>query len=187
MIQNSGSSAEFSRFVRLVDTDKDDITVSLNARPAEREALAKRLAIAGIESLQASLLLSQVATGVYHLSGNIEAEIRVAVEGEDRKFDFSVTEPVEEVFATSSGWAALAAASPDEDVDAEFIEGLVLDLGEVASQCLSLALDPLLLEAAALEEGAIVYSESPDEDPEIQGPFAALATLKKLENGGSED
>ena len=88
---------------------------------------------------------------------------------------------------TSSGWASLTKASPDEDVDAELVVEREIDIGEVTSQCLSLALDPLLLEAGALDEGTIAYSGGPNEDAETASPFAALATLRSVQNDRPED
>ena len=174
--QDSGS--ELRREFRLDELDNGDRAVNFSANEAECDSLASRLEVAGISSLDAKLSIRRLEEGIYGVTGGFEAEVAVKIEGEEAALDFTVAEPVEETYVTTQGWKVLEVRTVDGEVDAELVDGSTIDLGELIAQSLSLALDPILLEAGALEEGVVAYSSGPEEGADNPHPFAALAALR---------
>lgn len=177
---------EFSRLVRLDDVRKGTVAVTVTASVAERDALAQRLQVTEITALEADLKVSRLSDGVFEVTGRFEAEITFIGEHADEALDFTVSEAVEEIFATETGWKQLEEKSLDDDVDAELLTVEQIDLGEVVAQNLSLALDPALLESGALEEGAVTYTAGGNGDSVSDNPFAALAALRARGNQGGD-
>ncbi len=176
---------EFSRRVPLAEIDRAPRPRRIAATPAECAALARRFGIEALSGLRAEARLAETAPGVVLAEGIVEAEVSVVGDPAEDPVDFTVSEGFEEVFATPRGWKALAAAAPDGEVDAEPVSGGAIDLGEVAAQVLSLALDPVLLEAAAFDDGVPAFSAGGGADEAAGGPFAALAALRR--RGASGD
>lgn len=176
---NQAGRGEFRRLVRLDELGRKDVERTLNASAEERDALARRFEIAEIATLEASVRIQRTAAGVFTVTGTFEADIVFIGEEADEAMDFTVNEPIEEVFVTEQGWESLRESSVDGEVDAELLSDEIIDLGEAVAQNLSLALDPLLLEAGTLEAGAVTYTAGgEDEDGKPEHPFARLAVLR---------
>ena len=169
---------EFRRLIRLDDVGRRDVDVTVVAAPPEREALARRFGITEISALEAGLKIRRVSSGVYNVSGAIEAEIiYIGVEAAEA-MEFSLNEQFDEIFATPEGWRTLEENAIDGEVDAELVTEDFIDMGEIVAQNLSLALDPVLLEAGAFDDGAITYSSEAGEGDVPEHPFSALETLR---------
>lgn len=178
---------EFSRLVWLEDLGRKDLDQTLTATPSEREALARRFQINEISTLESTLRIRRLSAGVFEVSGSMEAEISFIGAGADEAMDFTVSEAIEEIFATEEGWESLRERSIDGDVDAELVTGDSVDLGEILAQNLSLALDPVLLELGTLEDDAVTYSAGGGGDNEPPDhPFAGLAALRVSGNRDDE-
>ena len=177
-------SGEFRRLVRLEDLGRKDLDLTLTATAIECVALARRFQITEISTLESKIKIRRLDTaGVFEATGTVEAEIIFIADDVDEAMDFTVNEVVEEIFATEAGWERLKEQSIDGDVDAEVIVEDFIDIGEVVAQNLSLALDPVLLEAGSLEVGAATYSaDGGAEDSSPDHPFAALTALRRARN-----
>jgi uncharacterized metal-binding protein YceD (DUF177 family) len=176
---SQAGGGEFRRLIRLDELGRKDVERTLNASAEECGALARRFEVAEILTLEAFVRVQRTAAGVFTVTGTLEADIVFIGEETDEAMDFTVNEPVEEVFVTEQGWESLREASVDGEVDAELLSDEMIDLGEAVAQNLSLALDPLLLEAGALEAGAVTYTAGgEDEDDKPEHPFARLAVLR---------
>ncbi len=172
------AAPEFRRLTRLDEVGRRDVEVTVVAAPPEREALARRFGIAEISALEAGLKIRRISSGVYNVSGALEAEIiYIGVEAAEA-MEFSLNEPFDEVFATPEGWRTLEETAIDDEVDAELVTEGFIDMGEIVAQNLSLALDPMLLEAGAFDDGAITYSSGAGEAEVPEHPFSALETLR---------
>lgn len=167
------TAPEFSRLI-----DLRQITaapVSLEAGPAERQALAVRFGLVTLDRLTATVAL--VAEGdTVTATGRIAAAWiqPCAVSGED------LAQQADEALALRFV-PATAAHSADEEIeltasDCDEIEynGTSFDLGEAVAQSLGLAIDPFACgpEAEAARRRAGIVSEG------AAGPFGALAGLK---------
>ena len=178
---------EFSRLVRLDDIRKAIVASTVTTSAVERDALAQRLQVTEITTLEAAVKVLRLSSGVFQVAGRFEAEITFIGEQADEALDFTVSEVFEEVFATQAGWDRLKETSLDDEVDAELLTVDQIDIGEVVAQSLSLALDPALLESGALEEGAVTYTAGgEDDDSTPDNPFAALSALRARGNQGGD-
>jgi hypothetical protein len=176
-VTGSSTVGEFCRFVGLDDLGQKDLSIGMTASAGERDALARRFLITEIFSLEAKLKISRKAVGVFELVGTFEADIVLMAED---AMDFTVSESIEEVFATEAGWENLRESSIEGEVDAELIKGDRIDVGEVVAQNLSLALDPVLLKIGSLDEGAVTYTaKGGDVELPPDHPFAGLVALRK--------
>lgn len=173
---------EFSRMLRLRDISTSGRTrQKLTASPRECEALARRFDLASVTGLEADLAIAETGSGIFHVTGSLEAEVSLVGDVSGETVDLVVGDEIDEVLATVSGWEALEAESVDGEVDAELITGDAVDLGEIVAQNLSLALDPVMFDAAGFDDGVEAYSSGGDaeDDGAPDHPFAALAALRR--------
>lgn len=170
---------EFSRPVPLGLVGPEGRPMVLEARPAECEALARRLGILGVAAVRAELDLRPAAGGAVvargHLSARVTQECVVTLE--------PIEQAVEEAVALRLLPPGQEPADGPEDMD-EIAAGPggVVDLGEVMAEQLALALDPYprapdaTLPAEVTESGE---GESEAGPAAPASPFAALAALRR--------
>ncbi|CAH2599303.1 conserved protein of unknown function [Rhodovastum atsumiense] len=159
---------ELHRPVALDRIPATGLDVTIEASPAECEALAGRMAIPGVRSLACRFSLRPETAGVVVAEGQLRAEVvRSCVVSLE---DFAMA--VEERFRVRFVPAGHESEDDDPDADDEIpYEGGVLDIGEATAEQLALALDPYPRKPdAALPESAGNVPES---------PFAALARLQR--------
>jgi uncharacterized metal-binding protein YceD (DUF177 family) len=171
---------EFSRSVDIRHLGAQP--VKLVADEAERAALAERFGLVAVERLEATVSLEADGDEVA-AKGTLSAEIvqSCAVSGDD--LPVAISEPLALHFVPES-------AAPDEEVELSEEElddipytGTAFDLGEAVAQSLALAIDPY----AAGPEADAVRKETGLTDKQASGPFAALASLKKISSGSEKD
>ncbi|HMQ18853.1 MAG TPA: YceD family protein [Sphingopyxis sp.] len=150
-------------------------SITLTADAAARESIAARLGLISLERLEADAEVRAVAGGLA-VRGEVRAEAVQRCAAPDLPVPAAIAEPFDLKFLRDAG-----PGREEEEIElgAEEIDILPLehdrvDIGEVAVQTLSLALDP--------------YPRHPDADhilaekgvlsEEQAGPFAALAALK---------
>lgn len=169
------TTPELSHVVTLAEAGAGK-TVTLTADAAVRAAIAKRLDLVQLDRFEARVEVRAVAGGI-GLRGEVQARLVQSCAATDLPVPATIAEPFDLKF--------LRDLQPDEDgeieveLDAEDIDILPLehdrvDLGEVAVQTLSLALDPFPRHPDAdriLAEKGVLSEEQ-------AGPFAALAALR---------
>ena len=168
---------EFSRRVDGLRLAAGGEISEIAAKPEERAGLARRFDLVSLDRLEAKVRLTPLPGGFYRLAASFEAELAQAC---------TVTlEPVPSRIAESFTLTYGPAENAGEivlDGETEPVEPLddgIIDIGEAVAQQLSLALDPFpRAPGAAIEMETIVSDELPKESP-----FAALARLKKPEDG----
>ena len=164
---------EFSRPIPVERLGSAEIVETIEASQAERARLAERFGIVSLDRFDTSVRLQRREGGIVRVSGRFEADVVqncvVTLEpfpshiedGFSADFTQAAVEPVQDL-------------NLDADYDApEPIEGGAIDIGELAAQFLSLALDP-----HPRSPGAELETSWSDPDAVEPSPFAVLERLK---------
>lgn len=158
---------EFSRPFRAHDVGGLVRQQMIEAEPHEREALAKRFDLLALDLLTAALELKREAGGI-RVTGQIHARGAQPCVATAEPVPFLITESVA-LLLTEAGPEGNEIELADADLDTEPLAGDVIDLGEIASQALALALDPYPRSTAAAP-GVITE----DQARIASSPFAVL-------------
>jgi uncharacterized metal-binding protein YceD (DUF177 family) len=155
---------------------------SIKASAAERAALATRLGLEDLAELSAELTIRfSAATGIIRISGMLTARATRLCVVSLEAFEVSISEPVTLSLSTEPGDLDLDVVDidPMADEEPEPLENNVLDVGELVTQHLSLALDPHPRKPGV--ELTISSSGPGEECADTEGkpnPFAVLSSLK---------
>lgn len=178
----SAAETEFSRPVRVEQIPVNGMDMDLTARPAEREALAKRFDVRAVETLTATVRLQSLARGtLVRVSGQLSARViqtcvislEPVVENVSESFSMSFCDTVPETHGDME-----LELSYDEEDPPDPIVGGSIDVGEVVAEQLALALNPFpRKEGVEFERKA--EGEDEGEGEKRPNPFAALAELRK--------
>jgi len=148
--------AEWSYIISVEDVRSDPKTFTFKPSERERIDVARRLGLISIESAEASVTLQRASGGVIHAMGIIRADVTqncvvtmaplpVHIEDEFEGWFGAKDQTVSFAKARNEREAKLSHAEIEileESVDPEPIVGGKIDIGELATQYLSLALDP---------------------------------------------
>ena len=164
---------EFSRPFVADRLGRTAITETLLASPAECAALAKRLQLVELGQFSAAVTLERTLGGLIHVAGRFEADVIQTCVVSLVAFPSHV----EDSFALDFGNAP-AEFGDEIEVDPDYdppepIEDGVIDLGELVTQYLALALDP-----HPRAPGATLEPAWSDADVADMSPFAVLKNLK---------
>lgn len=167
---------EFSRTIDAETISESPRLVEIEADEGERNALARRFDLGGIDRLSARLKLARRA-GILHADGHVQAAVMQSCVVTGDPIPASIDAPFSVRFvpgySAEDGEEGLELSS--EDCDTLPLDGHSIDMGELAAETLFLALDPfprsegadaMLRESGVLEEGDT-------------GPFAELKALKE--------
>jgi len=192
---DSDGQVEFSRIVKMSALSQEPQGYSAKANPAECEALTGRLDLLALTDFSVEAEVKKWRKGV-RVTGTIKANVvqRCIVSLDP------VPDQISEVF--DRGFLPerdlVGDTKPGQEVEIEDdselgdlpdILGDTLDLGEIASEALSLALNPYprVEGEEALDLQAAPPGESPINDDDIK-PFASLAAYReKLEKDGKDN
>ena len=168
------NAPEFSRPQRIDTIGGEARTVEIAADPAERDALAERFDLVGIDGLAGTFTIRRDAAGIV-VDGRVTAALTQACSVTGEPLAARVDEPVALRFVVAGVESQDEVELGDEDIDVIAYEGGAIDLGEVAAETMALALDPFPRSpgAEAALKAAGVLSE------EEAGPFGALAGLRE--------
>jgi uncharacterized metal-binding protein YceD (DUF177 family) len=173
---------EFSRPVAVHDIKPEGLETVIEATADERQKLAKRFDILGIDSLKARVRLSP-ESDLFRLEARLEADVSqscvVTLDPVSSHIDVEFSRLYGEGEALE---AALQALDADVDLDADIedepdpIEGGVIDAGEAVAEELALSLDPFPRKpGASLDGSPWAATEDAQEKPH---PFAGLLKLR---------
>lgn len=179
MAARSAPPTEFSRFVPSSRISEKVIEKTIEARPGERAALAKRLGLVSLDLLTATIQLARpTGSEVIRLAGNFEALVTqscvLTLE--------PVTNRIAARFAVDYSLGALAEPAEvaidceDEDPPEPLVGGGI-DVGEAVTQQLAVAIDPYPRAPGAQLQDMQWGESGPDQ--ESDNPFAVLKTLKR--------
>lgn len=170
---------EFSRIVSIESLADDELSREIEADAAERAALAKRFGLLALDSLRATVRLKRVRGQQIRVEGEFAADVVQACVVTLEPVPSHVADSFQVTFAPPSelSQAAELDLSPWAEDLPEPLEGDSIDIGETVSQFLALALDPYPRRQGVEFEAADYPGLEPARPRE--GPFAALATLRK--------
>jgi uncharacterized metal-binding protein YceD (DUF177 family) len=172
---------EFSRPERVDNISERERVVEVEARPAEREALARRFDLIAVERLTASFAIRREHAGLT-ARGKVTADVVQACSITGEPVASQVDEQADLLFVPAGpGGAAAEEAEVELSADALdtiIYEGSKIDLGEAAAETMALALDPFPRAPGAertLREAGVLTEEE-------ARPLGKLAGLRdKLE------
>lgn len=176
------STSEFSRPQRLDTIGAGESEMHVEAKPAERAALAERFGLKAIDTLAADYRIRRDAQGVI-ATGHLSARVTQACIITDEP----VPATIDEDFAIRFVPEGEEQASEDEielsedECDIVFYSGGAIDLGEAAAETLALALDPYPRSPgaeAALRDAGVISEDEAQRLAEESGPFGGLAALR---------
>lgn len=167
-----------SRVVRVDALPKEGQTVTIEAGPAEREALAKLYELPAIAALTATLRVEPAGRSGARVTGDVRGELTQICVVSLEPFETTVDEPVDVCFARAAeeGSARRAARETvtlslaDEDDPDPIIDGKI-DLGALAAEFFALGLDPYPRKPGA-------EFVAPAEPAPGESPFAPLAARR---------
>jgi hypothetical protein len=166
------SDAPFTRIVSAAEVAAEPRSHHIVADEAERRALAHRLGILGVESLEAELTVSRGEGDTILVCGTVNA---VVVQTDVVTLDPLRQELEEAVDLVLVPAAHRAGHRPEARSDAEVAEDVYhagrLDLGAIAGEHLALGLDPYPRARGIAFTDHVEEAGSPS-------PFAELARLK---------
>ncbi|HZO45372.1 MAG TPA: DUF177 domain-containing protein [Xanthobacteraceae bacterium] len=145
-----------------------DLVADENARAAVAEAVGLR----SLPRLTASLDVSRQGRDGLHVTGRVSATVGQTCVVTLEPIENEINEPVEVVFAPEAADESVGHSQVAEDDAPEPLVGGAIDLGGVATEFLSLGIDPYPRKAGVEFDAPAVEDDTPH-------PFAALAALKK--------
>ena len=186
---------EFSRIVKMTALNQEPQRYSARANPAECEALKGRLDLIGLSDFSVEAQVKKWRRGV-RVSGTIKADVvqRCIVSLEpvpdqiSESFDRGFL-PEQDLVGDMKPGQEVEIEDDAELGDLPDILDETLDLGEIASEALSLALNPYPRAEGEepLDAQAAPPGETPMSDNDVK-PFASLAAYReKLENQEKDD
>jgi uncharacterized metal-binding protein YceD (DUF177 family) len=169
---------EFSRIVTPDRLGAPKVVESLEASPAERAAVARRLGILAVDRLAAELTVTNLGDRLFRVEGRWEAAVQqacvVTLEPVPARLEGRLEASYEAGGDAGSGAGDEVLVDPEAEDPAEVLPAEGVDLGELVVQELAVALDPY-----PRAPGAELPAEyQPSGSAEDQGPFAALKALK---------
>ena len=167
--------SEYSHVVTLAEAGASG-TIALNADGTTRAAIAKRLGLVELDRFEAGVEVRAIAGGI-GLRGEVRARLVQSCAATGLPVAATIAEPFDLKYLRDmppSDGEDLEIELDSDDIDVLPLEHDSVDVGEVAVQTLSLALDPFPRHPDAdriLAEKGVLSEEQ-------AGPFAALAALK---------
>ncbi len=167
----------FSRTIRVETIPRDGLTTRIKADAGERAALAAFNDLPAINAFAATFSLRQGAGGNVVVHGDLDAEITQTCVVTLEPFEASISAPIDLRFAPPN-----AAPQPtgeteevvvgEEDEPDPIVDG-VIDLGAVASEFLTLNLNPY-----PRKPGVAFEPPASGDERRSDSPFSALASRK---------
>jgi hypothetical protein len=151
-----------------IDRMGEQARVTVQAEPAERDAIAARLGIVAVEALLCRFSLRRWEGATVQAEGSLRARVTQLCVVSNDAFGSEIAEDFEVRFVPEGMESdVIDLDAPDEIPYA----GAVIDLGEATIEQLALALDPF-----PKKPGATLPDEA---EGEGSGPFAGLSALRK--------
>lgn len=182
---------EWSHFFDIDDLGKHETKVKIVPSEEELEDLARRLGVKAIKDVSANLMIA--SKNAIHVQGQFQATITQECVVTLEDFDTEISESVEGWFADKKSTVSFAAAKQEKEAsisrgevkmleekeDPEpIIEG-VIDLGELVTQHISLAIPSYPKKKGAKHEFGDDNVQVDEKSPLRKNPFEALKDWKE--------
>ncbi len=190
----ANEAAEWSYLVKIEELGNNPKTFNFKADEQQRIDMARRFGIVSVESAQASVTLQPIGGGSIHAIGSVSADVTQSCVVSLMPVQTHAEDEFEGWFGDKNKALSFAKAKSDreakkgqteieileESVDPEPIINGKIDIGELATQYLSLALEPFpKIEGVAYEFGP-PESEKGEEGASLRkSPFEALKDWKE--------
>lgn len=178
---------EWSHKIEADEIGAKEVLVKLLPNADQKKDLCQRLDLLGIKVLSAELKLKRKNKRVIHVQGNFNADVTQKCVVSLEPVPAKITDRIEAWFADPEQAVSFARARHEKDKahseehpvleeheDPEPIIDGQIDLGELVTQYLSLALPEYPRSEAAAQK----LDEANDALPKKENPFAALSALK---------
>ena len=169
-MKHHSPAPEFSRPLQTDRVPKAGSVEKLAAEPEELKALARRMKLPALHSLNAEIRATPWRGGGMKLEGHLTADIEQVSVISLETFREKVSIPIARYFLPPG-----AVVENEEEDDADPIENGWIDLGEVTAETLALDLDPYPRKPG---EAFAEHIEDAGEPQERESPFAVLARRK---------
>lgn len=184
---------EWSHFVAVDDLGESGIRVQISPNAQEKGDLARRLDIAAVEDISADLTLSPSKGGIIHVAGRFVAKIEQSCVVTLEPLHNVIEEDVDAWFSDQDQMVSFAKVKKDQQVkkahaevelldeseDPEQVINGKIDLGELITQHLSLAIDPYPHKEGAIHEFTDENKKADKTSPVRRNPFEALKDWKE--------
>ena len=185
---------EWSHFFDIEDLEKDKTRLSIEASEEELEDLARRFGVPAVKKAMANLTLDRSKGGhAIHVYGEFQATLTLSCVVTLEEFDADITESVEGWFADKQSTVSFAAAKREreantsrgevemleEQEDPEAIVDGLIDLGELVTQHISLAIPSYPRKDGAQYEFGDDQVQVDEKSPLRKNPFEALKDWKE--------
>jgi hypothetical protein len=180
---------EFTRPKRTDQIDKGGFQDDIKATAQECADLAKRFDCESIENLSATVKIKPKADKMtFHITGNFTADVTQACIISNKPIHSNLSDNFDAWYRDTSRVTPFRQKNMDatseneehemrpEEEDPEIIKDGIIDMGEIVSQFLGLAINPYP-KADDINEGDYIEVK-PEDKP---NPFAKLAALKTKE------
>jgi len=187
--------AEWSHLVDIEQLSAEPKTYKFDADERQRVDLARRFAILSVEEARATVTLQKVGGGIIHAIGSVQADVTQACVVSLAPVAAHIEDEFEGWFGDRTSTAVSFAKARlereakkgggeaevlEESLDPEPVIGGKVDIGELATQYLSLALDPYPRAEGVSPVYSIGPSDKDDAGAELRkSPFEALKDWKE--------
>lgn len=182
---------EWSHFFDIDDIDAKGTQLSISPSEEECEDLARRLSVVAIKNVEANLTITPGHT--IHVTGEVKATLTQECVVSVEEFDTEITETIEGWFADKEKAVSFAAAKREREAavsrgevemveekeDPEAIIDGVIDLGELVTQHISLAIPAYPRKEGVKYEYGDEHVEIDEKSPLRKNPFEALKDWKE--------
>jgi len=178
MTGDAAQAPEFSRPIAVEQIGPQETVRSISANATERQRLAERFGLLGLDRLEATVRLRRGRAGLILADGHFEADATqacvVTLEPVPARLalDFAVTFGSPTVHG-----GAVVVGLDEEDPPEEIVNGRI-DLGEAVAQQMAIALEPYPRSPAAQAAAEDAAGDAGGE-PAPTRPFAALSTWRR--------
>ena len=179
---NPPAAPELSRPFAVDELGYDPVTVTVEASPAERTALAERFDLLELRSLTAQVRLRWRQRNRHlEAKGSLEAELVQTCVVSLEPVESRVTDEFRAEFLRGLETTAEIdlLLDPGDDDPPEPLDGPFVDLGELVAQHLSLAIDPYpRAPGVSFEDVQAALASEPEAERDSEHPFGKLAALR---------
>lgn len=191
---SGAEKAEWSYLVNIDEVRNEPKTFTFEPSERERIDIARRLGLVSVEKAQASVTLQRAGGGMIHAMGLIRADVTQNCVVTMTPLPVHIEDEFEGWFGNKEQTVSFAKARNEreakkaytefevleESVDPEPIVGGKVDIGELATQYLSLALDPYPQIEGAVHEYAPPEPKAGEDGAKLRkSPFEALKDWKE--------
>ena len=173
--QSMDNSPELSRPLQVDKISAGGVEEILVANEEERKRLAERFGLLSLLSLQAQLTVTPARGAMFAVKGHMEADVVQQCVVTLEPLPAHISQQID-VLCADPEFLDPGVSPPHVEVDDDEMEpiiGGIIDLGELVSQNLGIALDPYP------RKPGLTFVEVEYGDDTVANPFAKLATLTK--------